>query len=42
MNLGPVIPNDLRDRLGNFLEPWLVGAAAVVEEDVRVRDERKF
>ena len=36
MNLGPAIPNELSDRLGNFLEPWLVGAASVGEKRMRI------
>src|SRR5712692_9539721 len=39
MNLHPAIPDYLSERLGNFLKPGFVGAAAVVEEDMRKSEQ---
>src|SRR5208282_89858 len=42
MDLGPAVPHDLGDRLGQFLEPRLVRAAAVVKENVWIGVNGKF
>src|ERR1019366_4067390 len=42
MYLGPTVPHDLRDRLGQFLQPRLVGAAAVVKKQVWIDENGKF
>ena len=39
MQLDPPMPGDLRDRVGQLLEPRLVGAAAVVQHRRREHDE---
>jgi len=39
MHLDPAVPGDLRDRIGQLLEPWLVGATAVVEVGMREDDD---
>src|SRR5439155_4704152 len=41
MNLGPTVPDDLSDRLGQFLQPWLVRAAPAVKKNMRIRIDRK-
>src|SRR5438132_8489540 len=39
MHLDPAVPRDLRNRIGKLLEPWLVGAAAIVENRMRENDD---
>ncbi len=39
MQLHPAVPRDLRDGVGQLLQPRFVGAAAVVQGDVRVHEQ---
>src|SRR6202165_4711413 len=40
MHLHPTMPSDLRDRVGELLQPRFVGAAAVMEHGMGEDDDR--